>query len=64
MTLESKLNPELWYNMDYGVPMHEFFLTVMEPDEHLNYMMAFELAPLVYIVSTHPEYLTGKQYSH
>ena len=68
MTLENKLeqplDENLWYNMDYGVPMHEFFLQVMQPNERLNYKMAMEVTPLVYMVSRHPEYLSGKQYSH
>lgn len=62
--MNKKLDERLWYNMDYGPPMHDFFLQILEPDNPALYKMAFEIKPLKYLISMDPKALDDFIYYH
>ena len=48
-TLEGSLHSEVWYNMDYSVVQHEYFLNLLLPDELGFKGLAMEVNDLHYL---------------
>lgn len=61
--MTKKLDERLWYNMDYGPPMHDFFLEILEPDSKYLRKTALEIKDLHYITIPY-EFSTKVAYYH